>query len=226
MILYLLEIFSIIMTKYNYKYGGPIKGSTYRKCVACAKNHSHPNECQNQTQYSSKNQHKMKNSQKYRKFCEVYGDICHDTELTNDIYDKIVKNITKRSRFDFHIGKHKSRQIIDIQLSTKVKKSKKTVAPIPIDCQICMTKKGNFITLSCNHSICKECYDTTIDTKTLNNSCPFCRVNMFSNNTEHYIMFINNNHSCWPNKYPLLKVDKVQLNESEIESGSITYIYS
>lgn len=40
---------------------------------------------------------------------------------------------------------------------------------MPEECHICFTNRKKRVTLECNHSLCKYCYDRISDT------CPFCR---------------------------------------------------
>ena len=60
-----------------------------------------------------------------------------------------------------------------------------------MDCIICMEGKKNedFVSLACNHQLCKECLQ-----KLLRNQCPFCRKEILykddrKNEIEHNIIF-------------------------------------
>ena len=94
-----------------------------------------------------------------------------------------------------------------------VKKKEKTSKCI--DCPICMSVKGKYKTLGCGHELCDECHFNILNSDTLQDQCPICRKNMFSENYKTYVIY--RNHHGTSGKYTLVNADSPTDNESEFD---------
>lgn len=168
------------------KYSKNIKGTgnTFRKCISCKGYHTNKKQCPSPNNYQGKISCSVPNFSKYRHLEYIVSG-------TPEIYDKYCNmyyksNGLKKMRYT----RRKKLQNKDDFILTLPLTKKKPCSTIK--CHICITEKGNYQTLGCNHSICTECYKNILQTTSLKDKCPFCRTDMFSENQASYVL-INEN---------------------------------
>jgi hypothetical protein len=164
---------------------GRPRGETFRFCHTCQK--SNCNKCpkEDSPNYTSKKIKYLPNDLKYRYVrTKIPDNAMIPNRQRTRAYKKIVKYIKskdlkttgKRTRYTSH-----NTNIINVfKAKKKVNNS--------IECPICLTQKGNFDTLGCGHSLCKDCRVNILNTPSLNDKCPLCRKNMFCENYKNYIL--------------------------------------
>ena len=103
------------------------------------------------------------------------------------------------------LWKKKRGGVIKDPILKKEKKNKKKDNKKIGECPICLTPKKNNKILGCNHSICHSCYDKILISDNLEDKCPLCRTDMFSENWFTY--YSPNHYLRYQRKMSLTKLD-------------------
>jgi hypothetical protein len=164
---------------------GRPRGHTFRFCYVCQKSNCNKCSKEDSPNYTSKKIKYLPNDFKYRYIKTKMSD---NTKMSHKqqalAYKKIVKFIKSK---DVKTTGKRTRYTSHNENTINVLKTKKKVNT-SIECPICLAEKGNFDILGCGHSICKDCHVNMANTPSLNNKCPLCRKNMFSENYKNYVL--------------------------------------
>ena len=152
-------------------------GNTYRKCLHCNGYHANPKHCQTANSLMTKKSRSQPNFTRYRHF---------HPSVTPDQYYQFVTN---SNRLDRHRASKRRRTAKHLktkspQPTQKIKKQ----PPKTIECPICLTTRGKWRKLGCNHTICQECYENTLKSDAIGDNCPMCRQSIFSENFADYLI--------------------------------------
>ena len=148
----------------------------------------------------------------FRNQCKSIGQDAPTKKLMQ-IYSAVVK--VKKLKDSNKKGKHTKTQLNnqhhdqDIYQVPKAKVVKRV-----IECPICLTVKGKYKTLGCNHSICESCHSSILETTSLNDNCPICRKAMYVDNFKSYLIY--KKHMGLSGSYTLVNLD-VTLDPSQEE---------
>ena len=196
-----------IMTKSQLKK----KGNTYRKCISCKGYHVNPKLCPNLNgNHQGKKNASMPNFSRYRYFKEIVNAQEYDTFLSIYNHQNKSKHRKTLRKNSSNLASSKNKKLLLPQ------KKEKTIETI--ECPICLTTKGKWTQLGCNHKICNECYKSTLETDTLNDSCPLCRTSMFSENYNDYYLTAPDN--AIHRKYRLIDSSRVDKNDNYDDDDS------
>ena len=178
----------------------PRCGKTYRFCPTCGEKHpfrgcySKCNVITNKHQTAKQITRSLPNNLK---------NLDLDLGITPSKIHKLIKSI-KNNEYRERKNKMpllKDSDSLDQALPFKSLKQKQKQ---PIKCCVCMETKGNYKTLGCNHKICTGCWETILISDTLQDNCPLCRQDMFSENWASYL-FVKKNPNA--RHFKLFKVD-------------------
>lgn len=175
-----------------------LKGHTYRFCNNCKNRHREGRNCTNETKNNEEDK-KQFTSKMCKSLPSQFKPFLKEEGNSSLVKLYLQEETIKKKNKD---RKH----FIPMDNSLKItKKPKKELSSI--ECPVCLTIKGNYKTLGCNHHICRDCWVNILDTDSLDDNCPLCRSNMFPENWETYIMLDKGLIHREGRSYPLIKIE-------------------
>ena len=183
----------------------PRCGKTYRFCPTCGEKHPFRgcySKCNNVLANGNKHQTAK---QITRSLPNNLKKLDLDLGTTPSKIHKLIKSIKNN---EYRKTKNKMPLLKDLDsldqtLPLKSQKQKQKQKD-PIKCSVCLETKGNYKTLGCNHKICTVCWENILISDNLQDRCPLCRQDMFSENWASYL-FVKKNHNS--RHFKLFKVD-------------------
>ena len=180
-----------------------LKGHTYRFCHNCQNNHREGRKCPNYQEETENSTSKYgKNNHFTSKMCKSlpgqFKPFLKEESNSNLIKQYLQEDTIKRKI------QHRKRSIPLDNSLTIGKKRKKDYSSI--ECPVCLSNKGKYKTLGCNHQLCNDCWSNILQSDTLDDNCPLCRSNMYSENFETYVMVDKGLIHREGRTYPLVKI--------------------
>jgi hypothetical protein len=171
-------------------------GKTYRYCNKCNEKHPIKQKCNIVASFSNNMTCKNKKAlpKSYRKYLDEVG-------ATSNIFIRSYNSDYCHRRLKKQRG-----GVIKDPILKKEKKNKKQDNKKIGECPICLTPKKNNTILGCNHSICHSCYDKILISDNLEDKCPLCRTDMFSENWFNYFAQYTNRRGN-QRQFSLTKLD-------------------